>query len=257
MTVTETPKCPTCGAPNTENVQRCAFCGTTLAAAAPPPQLPQRSGRHRWVLYVVLLAGLLPVVLLAAFGVLFYFLYRVGGEALEEAGAPPPRAAYTSIDACRCESDVDGRPGAETMQLAVWAMELYQRNSQNHVEDNSVIRYFLDISGQSPWQLPITGATAPSSSPSSHDVRLFIACNGDIVAIASEDRVTGWDVRRRQVAWTTPLGGAYRSEVPPRPQGGQGFSVQCTALNENSPSMTVTTDRGEVTMGIADGRIVR
>jgi predicted RNA-binding Zn-ribbon protein involved in translation (DUF1610 family) len=263
-------KCPSCAA--TLNVDpgasqlTCEYCGQTslvtrskkAAAKTPGPVIVVRErGGTSWVV---------PVMLVVVVGSIAAGVVIAGADLTAPSGTttvgdntragiiarehdlknPPARSKHELHDECICRTDLDGDGTNET--TAQVATRVYFLPDGEYLTT-----YWVDITGQDPWYLPVDEGTAPPVSVHEAWVRLYLVCKGPVLMLAAGGRATGWDLVEHRRLWTTPLGGAYESGMAIDPPGPDQFTHQCTRLNGNPDTAEINTVHGPVRVRMADG----
>jgi LSD1 subclass zinc finger protein len=283
--------CPRCGAslPITPGATQvaCAYCGTVSFVQPPkratgvyvpptPPGQPiiQLDARQwsdlggtiakatMWVTLIMVLAPAIFVV--GILGYVFWTIHRAFDSATHSppkspvstpTPTPPTKAKasaddepetafdFPSLSGCTCKAKVDGVQSYVTLSAQL-------REST----DDYIAIFELAAPGNRHFVLATGDETAPPSHVSGKMLGLAVACHEDMVAIVAGSRVTGWSAKTGKAVWNTKLPGAY---IQPGKAPKDGFTIHCAHAEREDPDVTVGTERGDVTVRLKDGKIVK
>ena len=90
--------------------------------------------------------------------------------------------------------------------------------------------------------LQLEGGASPPHKVKGHDLAIGIACNKDIFAIVTGDRVTGWSTKTTLRAWDATLSTPYAGNATPAKEG---VGVACTAIPVSGESMQIPLAGGK------------
>ncbi|MBW2524938.1 MAG: hypothetical protein JRI23_12210 [Deltaproteobacteria bacterium] len=224
---------------------------------APPPS-PQTRFPWRAILLATILLGTL---VMAAYMVISEHQGSLAGSSRAEKPAkrqsaksreakprtPPPRSAFQALEYCSCLTEIDGKPGLESVTLA---------NRIEHDEAGGLrLEIYMDVEKHQPRYLALGPKTAPPAHPDSSAIGIGVACDKHVVALISGHYATGWSAKSGKRLWSKKIAGSYRHPNPPPPKPGT-FSTWCEQMRPSQGKATLSIGGGKkLQVRIADGQL--
>lgn len=160
--------------------------------------------------------------------------------ARSEPPAPPARSEFQTLRGCLCRTDVDRAAGEETIQLAVNVGGASTTITGSGVITSRRFDWYVDVGSKTSFLLPVGDDTAPPARALGGAFGVGLACDGDVLAVASQNFVTGWSLSERKRLWSTQLGGVY-----PRGSGTpEGLAINCGTIKVKKGVIRVPVDGG-------------
>lgn len=110
----------------------------------------------------------------------------------------------------------------------------------------------LQLEGPSNDGVKVSAGLSPPRRIKGSELAVGVACNKDIFAVVTGDRVTGWSTKTTRPVWDATLSARYAAPVP---AGQAGGNVVCNAVAVTGQSMQIPLEGAkEQAIDLATGK---
>ncbi len=164
-----------------------------------------------------------------------------------------PAGDWRKLNGCLCRVNLDGKPGAETVQLALHHLGSNTSITAGGTRHEHLLGFAV-FAGGAPVVLATTLDTAPPASLIGGRMGVGVACSAGKLVVASQGAVTAWSLTDWTALWSTPLDGTF-----PRGQAEEGgLSLNCATIHEKRGVLVIEREGDRpLRVQVSDGSVAQ